>query len=145
MPAKICTMSPAVRACRRCPISLQSTEYKALPASLDDPNFSSLRRWMRAELSLSDYKHYRLVREPDIAAVRHAPEERIEVVSYGPNYHDLAPFLAALRSGVAARGMRGLDATPHSAPYAKSSPKSRRSPPTRTRPPPRLPPEAETG
>ena len=91
-------------------------------AGLDDPNFSSLRRWMRAELSLSDYKHYRLVREPDIAAVRHAPEERIEVVSYGPDHHDLAPFLAALRSGVAARGMRGLDATPYNASYTKSAP-----------------------
>lgn len=78
-------------------------------AGLDDPNFSGLRRWMRAELSLSDYKHYRLVREPDIATVRHDPDERIQIVSYGPGYDDLAPFVAALRSGVAARGMRGLD------------------------------------
>ena len=30
-PAKICTMSPAVRACRRCPINRHGTEYSALP------------------------------------------------------------------------------------------------------------------
>lgn len=81
-------------------------------AGLDDPNFSGLRRWMRSDLSLSDFQHYRLVREADLVSAHHDPDERIRVVSYGTQFDDLAPFLAALRSGVPARGVRTVEASP---------------------------------
>ena len=77
-------------------------------AGLHDPNFSNLRRWMRNELALSTYKHYRLVREKDLSTLRHDPAERIQVVSYGRDYTDLGPFLGALRSGLSSSGLRGL-------------------------------------
>ncbi len=77
-------------------------------AGLGDPNFASLREWMRAELSQSVYEHYRLVRDKDLTAGLHDPAERIRSVSYGPDHADLAPFLGTLPAGLTPSGLRGL-------------------------------------
>ncbi|MGZ3425228.1 MAG: hypothetical protein ACXVCV_01210, partial [Polyangia bacterium] len=44
------------------------------------------------------YRHYRLARASETAAMRldHDPAERVMVLSYGERYEDLAPFLFAL-------------------------------------------------
>lgn len=91
-------------------------------AGLNDPNFASLRAWMRAELSQSTYEHYRLVRDKDLAAgPLHDPDERIRAVSYGPDHANLAPLLKALPAGPAPSGLRGLS-LPGTAPPAARTP-----------------------
>ena len=73
-------------------------------AGLDDPNFGALRRWMCEAIRGSEYRHFRLARASDVAWAddQHHPDERVAVVSYGPDYADLAPFLAGLGAALAA-------------------------------------------
>ena len=64
---------------------------------LKDPNFGALLNWARRIFSNSPYRHYRLVRESELAEI--IPEhrgDRIAVLSYGDNYEDLSGFLAGL-------------------------------------------------
>ncbi len=67
-------------------------------AGLTDPNFSALLRWARDAFSMSEYRHYRLVRSSEVAAVQadYEPSDRIFVLPYGDNYEDLPPFLERL-------------------------------------------------
>lgn len=67
-------------------------------AGLRDPNFRQFLRWTRKVSWTMPYRHYRLARAAEAAAVRldHDPAERVMVLSYGERYEDLAPFLRAL-------------------------------------------------
>jgi hypothetical protein len=101
-------------------------------AGLNDPNFASLRAWMRDELSQSTYEHYRLVRDKDLAGgPLHDADERIRAVSYGPDHADLAPFLKALPAGPAPSGLRGLSRSDTAAPAVRPSGRTIAIPPSR--------------
>jgi hypothetical protein len=65
---------------------------------LGDPNFGAFLRWTRSVFAGSEYRHFRLALEKEVAALRsqHPPEERIFVLSYGPKHDDLGPFLRSL-------------------------------------------------
>ncbi len=67
-------------------------------AGLADPNWSTLLRWSREILAESRYRHFRLCRTEDLAALdrQHAPAERLFPVAYGVAFDDLAPFLRQL-------------------------------------------------
>ena len=67
-------------------------------AGLRDPNFRQFLRWARKVSWTMPYRHYRLARASEAAAMRleHDPAERVMVLSYGERYEDLAPFLRAL-------------------------------------------------
>jgi tetratricopeptide (TPR) repeat protein len=95
-------------------------------AGLADPNFAALRAWMSRLFKGGEYRHFRLARDDEVAALQaeHGQDERVMVLSYGPDHADLAPFL------------RGLSpASPATAPGTTSSP-----PDTRPRKPGGLPP-----
>lgn len=66
---------------------------------LADPNFGALLEWTREVFAGSGYSHYRLCRESEAPDLRklHPKEERIIVLSYGPNHSELASFLQTLR------------------------------------------------
>jgi hypothetical protein len=65
---------------------------------LADPNFSALLHWSRSVFSDSEYRHFRLCLDSEVAIVqaKHPPEERIFACAYGPDHDDLAPFLQSL-------------------------------------------------
>lgn len=67
-------------------------------AGLRDPNFRQFLRWARRVSWTMPYRHYRLARASETAAMRldHDPAERVMVLSYGERYEELAPFLFAL-------------------------------------------------
>jgi tetratricopeptide (TPR) repeat protein len=67
-------------------------------AGLQDPNFGALLKWTRGVFAGSEYRHYRLARESEVAALQklHPAEERIFVLPYGKDFGDLAPFLRTL-------------------------------------------------
>lgn len=72
---------------------------------LADPNFGALLNWTRGVFAGSPYPHYRLCRDsetPDLQK-RHAKEERIIVLPYGPVHSDLVPFLQSLRPAAATK------------------------------------------
>ncbi|HEV3459918.1 MAG TPA: tetratricopeptide repeat protein [Thermoanaerobaculia bacterium] len=70
---------------------------------LADPNWAALRRWSRAILAGSRYRHFRLCLTGEVAELEreHPPEERIFPVPYGDGFGELAPFLRRLRSPAA--------------------------------------------
>lgn len=76
----------------------KSMLFVGFGAGLRDPNFRQFLRWMRKVSWTTPYRHYRLARAAEVAAMRldHDPAERVMVLSYGERYDDLAPFLAAL-------------------------------------------------
>ena len=67
-------------------------------AGLRDPNFRQFLRWMRKVAATMPYRHYRLARAGEAAAMRldHDPAERVMVLAYGDRYDDLPPFLRGL-------------------------------------------------
>ncbi|MGH8906507.1 MAG: HEAT repeat domain-containing protein, partial [Egibacteraceae bacterium] len=77
-------------------------------AGLDDPNFAALRSWMAGVHAGSEYRHYRLVLDGDVEAVRagHDARERIIVVACGARHEDLAGFLRGLGTRAPARVRR---------------------------------------
>lgn len=64
---------------------------------LSDPNFKSFIEWLEANFGDSEVRHYRLCRDSDTAALtaQHL-DSRITPLSYGSDYDELVPFLAAL-------------------------------------------------
>jgi hypothetical protein len=66
---------------------------------LADPNFGALLRWSRKVFARAEYRHFRLVRDCEVARVQalHPPEERIFAISYGKAHDDLEPFLRKLK------------------------------------------------
>jgi hypothetical protein len=76
----------------------KSMLFVGFGAGLRDPNFRQFLRWARKVSRTMPYRHYRLARAAEAAAMRldHDPDERVMVLSYGERYEDLAPFLRAL-------------------------------------------------
>ena len=97
----------AAQGLQRAMASLRSLLLAGFGAGLADPNFGALRDWLAAAFPGSEYRHFRLCRQDELAAVaaQHRPQERIMAVSYGERHADLAPFLRSLRG--AARGPGG--------------------------------------
>src|SRR5262249_1348627 len=67
-------------------------------AGLEDPNFEKLLEWIGATLSGAEHQHYLLAREPDVVELRRrlAAWGPIQVLSFGPDFADLAGFLRGL-------------------------------------------------
>jgi tetratricopeptide (TPR) repeat protein len=65
---------------------------------LRDPNFGAFLKWSEPVFAASEYRHFRLARESEVAELQklHAPAQRLFVLSYGPNHTDLAPFLRSI-------------------------------------------------
>jgi tetratricopeptide (TPR) repeat protein len=65
---------------------------------LSDPNFGNFLTWTRECLAGTEYPHYRLCLESEVAALRaqQAKDEPIVLLPYGTEHLDLAPFLRSL-------------------------------------------------
>lgn len=65
---------------------------------LRDPNFGPFLSWLGAVNRSRETPHYRLVLGKDVVALaqQHAAEQRIQIVSYGVDHRELAPFLESL-------------------------------------------------
>jgi hypothetical protein len=66
---------------------------------LRDPDFAALRAWAAREFAGRPYRHYALRRTGSFdaeEAVRLLREERIHVLSFGPEFGDLPPYLEGL-------------------------------------------------
>lgn len=73
--------------------------YVGFGEGLSDPNFASLRRWVRESLPDQDFTHYRLARASEVAQLeKNHVGERITVIAYGDSYDDLAGFLEGLET-----------------------------------------------
>ncbi len=73
-------------------------------AGADDPNIGGLLHWARGVLASVTHTHFDIVRDCDQDGAKQRNQGLpIEVVPYGPNYSDLAPFLVALTRDVLAR------------------------------------------
>ena len=79
---------------------LRSLLFVGFGGGLADPNFGALLRWMGDVFARSPYRHFRLAREEEVAALQreHPPEQRIRVLAYGAGHDDLAPFLRGLHT-----------------------------------------------
>jgi hypothetical protein len=81
----------------RVALTARTVVFVGYGAGLDDPNFGHLLAWSRQAVQHSMRTHYRLVREPELKqAVQECQGLSIQPISYGGEYADLAPFLAAL-------------------------------------------------
>ncbi|MGE0822585.1 MAG: SIR2 family protein [Candidatus Binatia bacterium] len=70
-------------------------------AGLRDPNFQALREWIERVLSDSQYRHYRLVCDQEIQAIRKEHgKDRIFPLAFGREHTDLVPFLEQLHPSV---------------------------------------------
>jgi SIR2-like domain len=87
---------------------LRSLVFVGFGGGLADPNFGALLRWMGDVFARSPYRHFRLARADQVAALQreHPPEQRIRVLSYGAGHDDLAPFLRGLRPPAAPAAAR---------------------------------------
>jgi tetratricopeptide (TPR) repeat protein len=79
--------------------TLRTLLFVGCGAGLEDPNFAALLAWSRGVFAESEYRHFRLCLNGEVAALRvlHPPEERLFAVPYGREHSDLAPFLRDLR------------------------------------------------
>ena len=79
--------------------SLNTLLFVGCGEGLADPNFGALLRWSERVFAGSEYRHFRLARDGEVAELqtRHPDEQRIFVLGYGPDFGDLAGFLRALR------------------------------------------------
>ena len=77
---------------------LESLLFVGFGAGLADPNFEALRAWLARVLPGSQYRHFRLGRDQELAALHatHEQAERIMVLGYGADHIDLGPFLRTL-------------------------------------------------
>ena len=76
----------------------RSLIFVGFGSGLEDPNFHSLRLWMREVLAESEYRHFRLVRSRDLEVARalHSIEERIVPIAFGDEHSELPAFLRTL-------------------------------------------------
>jgi hypothetical protein len=67
--------------------------------SLHDSNFGALLQWSAKVFAGSEYRHFRMARDGDVASLQaqHPPEQRIFVLGYGPDHNGLAAFLRRVR------------------------------------------------
>lgn len=65
---------------------------------LADPNFSALLDWDRRVLAQSEYFHYRLALNTDVAELRrpNPSDKRVFILGYGDTHEALIPFLQGL-------------------------------------------------
>lgn len=95
----------------RAMVYTQSMLFVGFGAGLRDPNFGALREWMANALKGSTYKHYRLVRRSEVAAVQaEHSSDNVVAVPFGHDYDDLGPFLSSLAGPVTAGATRGIAA-----------------------------------
>jgi tetratricopeptide (TPR) repeat protein len=80
--------------------TLRTLLFVGCGAGLEDPNFAALLAWSRGVFAGSEYRHFRLCLESEVATLNalHAPEERLFPVPYGREHGDLASFLGGLRA-----------------------------------------------
>jgi tetratricopeptide (TPR) repeat protein len=80
--------------------TLRTLLFIGCGAGLEDPNFAALLAWSRGVFAGSEYRHFRLCLDSEVATLNalHAPEERLFPVPYGRDHGDLAPFLRDLRA-----------------------------------------------
>jgi NACHT domain/SIR2-like domain len=86
--------------------------YIGCGEGLQDPSFGTFLAWSRDVLGKSEYRHFRLCLDGEVAAVtrQHPQGERIVPLPYGARYTDLAPFLRRLHEtsqGLSVSGRRG--------------------------------------
>jgi SIR2-like domain len=88
------TMQRAIR-------SLKTLLFIGCREGLLDPNFGALLKWSAKVFAGSEYRHFLLTRESEVAALQSQRllGERIVVLSYGNEFGDQAPFLRGLRAG----------------------------------------------
>jgi tetratricopeptide (TPR) repeat protein len=79
--------------------TLRTLLFVGCGAGLEDPNFAALLAWSRDAFAGSEYRHFRLCLDHEVAALHalHAPEERLFPLPYGSDHGDLAAFLRGLR------------------------------------------------
>ncbi|MBV8279936.1 MAG: tetratricopeptide repeat protein [Verrucomicrobia bacterium] len=82
--------------------SLKTLLFVGCGEGLRDPNLGALLEWSAKVFAGSEYRHFRLALESEVAKLQaqHRPEQRIVVLSYGVEHGDLAAFLRSLRIGV---------------------------------------------
>ncbi len=91
------TAADAAQTLQRSLATLKSFLFIGCGAGLDDPNFEGLRRWMSAQFSQSESRHYRLCSEAELDTLRAAhADERISVLAYGRSHADLPDFVKGL-------------------------------------------------
>lgn len=75
---------------------------------LADPNFRALREWSRNVFKDSEYRHFRLCRDSELASLRkeHPRTERIIPLSYGAKFSELPKYLRGLKSRRPSRSVR---------------------------------------
>jgi len=80
--------------------TLRTLVFVGCGAGLEDPNFAALLAWSRDVFAGSEYRHFRLCLNSEVAALHalHPPEERLFPVPYGGEHGDLVPFLRGLRA-----------------------------------------------
>jgi hypothetical protein len=84
--------------------------YVGFGAGISDPNFSSIRSWLKQTAPDQTLRHYRLCTsgEREELLEEHV-DEQIYLVPYGDSHEDLAPFISSLTPRSAAT--RHFDAT----------------------------------
>lgn len=100
---------PAAQAFLRALLAVKSVVFVGFGQGVVDPNFSALTTWLTTVLRPTGVAPLMLVRDDELAAsqVRYHPLG-INVLSYGPEYEDLALYLA----DIATESRIGRDARP---------------------------------
>jgi tetratricopeptide (TPR) repeat protein len=106
---------PHTQAVLRALRTLRTLIFIGCGDGLSDPNFGAFLTWTREVLPETEYPHYRLCLDGEVATLRgqHPDGEPIVLLPYGPKHSDLAPFLRSLGT---ARPHPAPAPEPHSAP-----------------------------
>jgi SIR2-like protein len=88
----------AAQALERAMASMRSLVFVGVGEGANDPNFAALRQWLSRTFPGTEYRHFRLCLESEVAALvaQHSAQERILPVAYGAEYAALAGFLRGL-------------------------------------------------
>jgi tetratricopeptide (TPR) repeat protein len=102
--------------------SLNTLLFVGCGDGLADPNFGALLRWSEGVFAGSEYRHFRLALDGEVATLqaRHPEEQRIFVLGYGADHGKLADYLHGLRP--AAKAGAPSQPTPSPAPAAALPP-----------------------
>ena len=74
----------------------RSFVYIGFGASLDDQNFSTVRKWAEDHLGATHHTHFLLCRDSDVASLETSLPPDVIPVGYGTSYDDLPGFLNSL-------------------------------------------------
>jgi hypothetical protein len=92
--------NPAAQAMMRAAAVAKGILFVGFGAGIADPNFAALREWLRGALPDSQFSHFRLVKDEEVAEAEREHKqagENVLVLSYGAEHADLASFLEGLR------------------------------------------------